>query len=224
MSMYDWAKKEIELACVHERRDSTKEENEWDYGCACYESALKAFNSLLEDGHSGASISLTKHVLVRLIEGKPLTPIEDTDDIWTILDTTADCTTYQCKRMTSLFKKVYSDGTIKYNDINGSYCVNINNSSDTFHGGFIQNIIDEMFPITMPYWPGKPIAVYCEDFLSDWNNGDFDTIGIIYAIKPDGERIDIYRYFKESIRGWDEITVSEYKDRKQMSIDNFKEE
>lgn len=75
MSMMDWAKREVEIASKRERGD--KPESEWDYGCACYDSALKAFESLCGDGHSGFSIGITKGILNRLIEGKPLTPIED---------------------------------------------------------------------------------------------------------------------------------------------------
>ncbi len=48
MTMSEWAKREVEIAC--KRENSNREEGEFDYGCACYESALKAFNSLLEDG------------------------------------------------------------------------------------------------------------------------------------------------------------------------------
>lgn len=36
----------------------------------------------MEDGHSGMSIGITKNILNRLIAGKPLTPIVDTEDIW----------------------------------------------------------------------------------------------------------------------------------------------
>lgn len=78
MKMSEWAKREVEIACKKENSD--RKEGEFDYGCACYESALKAFNSLLEDGHSGYSIGFTKNILNRLIDGQPLTPIEDTDD------------------------------------------------------------------------------------------------------------------------------------------------
>lgn len=41
MSMMEWAKREVEIASKRERGD--KPESEWDYGCACYDSALKAF-------------------------------------------------------------------------------------------------------------------------------------------------------------------------------------
>lgn len=75
--MEQWAKREIELACKHEL--GGKDQTEWDYGVACYESAFKAFKSLIADGHSGFSIHITMSILNRLVEGKPLTPIEDTD-------------------------------------------------------------------------------------------------------------------------------------------------
>lgn len=77
MNMTTWAEREVELACKKENPE--RKEGEFDYGCACYESALKAFKSLMEDGHSGSSIHLTKEILVRLIEGKVLTPIEEGD-------------------------------------------------------------------------------------------------------------------------------------------------
>ena len=76
----DWAKKEVEIACNKENPD--RKENEFDYGCACYASALKAFESLYNDNHSGYSIKITQMILNRLIDGYPLTPIEDTNDIW----------------------------------------------------------------------------------------------------------------------------------------------
>ena len=41
MSMMDWARREIELARAKEKEEL--EEGEFDYGGACYESALKAF-------------------------------------------------------------------------------------------------------------------------------------------------------------------------------------
>lgn len=74
MGMLEWAKNEVAIASKRERGD--KPEGEWDYGCACYDSAMRAFESLLGDGHSGMSIGITKNILNRLIDGKPLTPIE----------------------------------------------------------------------------------------------------------------------------------------------------
>lgn len=221
MSMQTWAEKEIEIACKLEREASGVKNDDWDYGCSCYDSALKAFKSLMSDGHSGFSIGLTKHILNRLIDGKPLTPIEDTPDIWNDISEyrpEEGYRDYQCKRMSSLFKYVYADGTVEYKDVNRYYCVNINNTEVIYYSGLVQRIIDEMFPITMPYFPGKPIKVYREDFLTDRKNGDFDTVGIFYAIKSDGEKVEINRFFKESEDGWDEIDEVEYNERKAIKL------
>ena len=121
---------------------------------------------------------------------------------------------YQCKRMFSLFKYVYADGTVKYEDNNHSYS-----------SGLVRKIIDEMFPITMPYMPGKPIEVYCEDFLTDKKNGYFDTVGVFYALKTENgkqEKIEINRFFREpegdEEGDWTEISKEEYYERKERQI------
>ena len=228
--LLDWSKREVELAC--KRENPERKEGEFDYGCACYESALKAFKSLCEDEHSGFSIKMTQSILNRLINFQPLTPIEDTDDIWNkIGDDDREC--YQCTRMYSLFKYVYPDGTVKYSDNNYYYCVDINDPHCTYNWKTARQIIEEMFPITMPYMPGKPIVVYCEDFLTDENHGDFDTVGILYAIKEEHgkqEKFDINRFYREAEKGEDEegymveISKEEYEERKARKIDRKKGE
>ena len=54
-------------------------------------------------------------------------------------------------------------------------------------------------------------------FLTDERNGDFDTIGTLYGIKPTGERFEINRYFKEEKDGFVEIDRKEYLTRMEMS-------
>lgn len=219
-TMYEWAKREIELACKRKRGHRSK--YEFDYGCACYESALKAYKSLLGDGHSGMSIEYTKHILDRLIDGKVFTPIEDTPDIW------EDCARYdyevgystkQCKRMSSLFKYIYYDGAIKYTDVNRFACTYEGEHGITWHNGLIDKILDEKFPITMPYMPSdRPYLVYCSEALTDPKNGDFDTVAIWYVKKPNGDREDINRFFKEGEEGWIEIDEDEYQKRQEMEM------
>lgn len=79
----------------------------------------------------------------------------------------------------------------------------------------------------MPYMPGKPIKVYCEDFLTDKKNGDFDTVGVFYALKTGNgkqEKIEINRFFREpegdEEGSWTEISKEEYYDRKDRQITN----
>lgn len=169
MSMSEWAKKEIELACKLER--DGKDPEEWDCGCACYESAYKAFQSLIEDDHSGMSIGFTKDILNRLIDFKPLTPIEDTPDIWGVMYSCDgdNYVSYQCKRMSSLFKHVYKDGTVEYTDVDRLVCV-YKDETDGFywHSNVVDKIFNELYPITMPYYPfTRPWIVQCTECLSD---------------------------------------------------------
>ena len=216
-SIERWAENEVAIACCREKPD--RKDGEWDYGCACYESALKAFHSLCEDGHSGFSIGLTKAILNRLINNKPLLPIEDTDEVWSDISDMSglkgeECN-YQCKRMSSLFKYVYADGTVKYRDVDRYHGVNINCPDAPYHSGLIDTVMDELYPITMPYMPAdRAYKVYTEEFLVDPKNGDFDTVGILYVITPSLERVEINRYFKEAPNGFAEIDEAEYVKRK----------
>lgn len=77
--------------------------------------------------------------------------------------------------------------------------------------------------------PGKPIAVYCEDFSTDKKHGDFDTVGVFYALKTENgeqKRIDINRFFREpegdEESDWTEISKEEYEERKAGKISGGK--
>ena len=221
MNMVNWAENDVKIAC--EKEHPGLKEGEFDYGCACYQSALKAYKSLAEDGHSGYSWGVTASILKRLMDNKPLTSIEDTDDTWSrVTCGKDDRTEYQCKRKASLFKTIYDDGRIEYRDRDQFICVDIHDGS-TYILGLINNVMREKFPITFPYMPGNAIEVYCEDFLTDPKNGAFDTVGIIYCKTDDGKE-DIKRYFKKSSNdsGWEEINFDEYMKRKVMA-DKLKE-
>lgn len=217
MSMMEWAKREVEIASKRERGD--KPESEWDYGCACYNSALKAFESLCGDGHSGFSIGITKGILNRLIDGKPLTPIEDTEEVWgePRIDSRDKSKQYQCKRMSSLFKRVAQNGSVTYSDINRYYCTNEENPHVSWHNGFVEKIYDEMYPLTLPYMPNsRPDIIVCDELLTDRKNGDFDTLAVLFIQRFNGEKVEVNRYFKEGEKSFIEISPEEYEERKKM--------
>ena len=228
MKLSDWAENEVRIACKKEAPD--RKEGEWDYGCACYESAFKAFKSLMEDGHSGYSIGFTKNILNRLIDGKPLTPITDKDfyipendeiigDSSEYLKSRGLKSHIQCPRMSSLFREEKLDGTIEYDDVNRAICIDINNPNISYYNNFIVNIALKDFPIKMPYYPpSNEYEIYSEDFLTDKANGDFDTIGIFYMITPELQRIEINRYFNLDGNEPIEISKEEYDKRKAISL------
>ena len=215
MDNMEWAKNEVHIAL--EREASVDDKNVgigYEYVKNCFESALKAYESLCRDGHSGMSISITRNVLDRLIKRQPLTPIEDTEDVWTekFWEREDDQNRiYQCNRMTCFWKHVYPDGTIIYSDNERSCGINMNGPVCTYHSGLITRIVDEIFPITMPYCPpNEPYKVYTEEFLFDARNGDFDTVHIHYIQTPDGDKVDVNRVFIESELGWTEISLDEF--------------
>lgn len=225
MSLETWAEKEIEMACQRERNSAAEvgHQEDAEYGIACYKSALKAFKSLLEDGHSGMSISITRQILNQLLLGEPLSPITGEDDEWEDVSyegmPEGVIKEYQNKRMSSLFKYVYADGTVKYSDVQRVTCYE-SSHDDTqggvpFYNGFINRIIDEVKPITLPYVP-QHFKVYVTECLYEENGGDFDTMMIDYMVNTDRqEEFPIHRYFKEdpTSPSWVEISNHEYQTR-----------
>ena len=217
MSMYEWAEQECRLACKKENPNFDFDSDDFDYGCNCYKSALKAYKSLLEDEHSGMSFSFTRNILDRLMRGEPLTPITDEDFKGGSLIYDADDLTsmglkseIQCPRMSSLFRKETIDGEVTYHDLDRAYCIDIEKPSETFSCS-ATDIVDELFPIKMPYSPKREkYKVYVQTFLTNKKNGDLDTRGIIYLITPDGKKIDINRYYTEKEGKLVEISKDEY--------------
>lgn len=215
MTTLECAENEIRLA-----KDASDDDK---YFSLCCDSAIKAFQSLMDDGHSGCSISITMDILNRLASNKPLTPITENDTFSKACGCPYDgAVDYQCDRMSSLFKTVQSDGTIKYTDIDRItvYDVSSVNPNIGFHNGFVSSIIHEMFPITLPYTPEK-IKVYVDECITDQKNcdGDFDTIGILKVVKSNGAEIQINRYFKlDDESGSTEIAKEEHDLRCDMDL------
>lgn len=210
--MTEWAEREIAAAC--KRENPEWDGKEFDYGCACYQSALKAYKSLMEDGHSGCSFGITKNILIRLLNNIPLSPI--TDDDFHINEKENDLvllgnewlkerglkSDIQCPRRSSLFRSEHLDGTITYHDTDRVYCKDIN-SGWTF-SGYPSRIVDDMFPITMPYMPSdKMYKVNVQEFLLDPKNGDFDHQRVVSVVTPDGKEIPINnpKYIQREVNG-----------------------
>ena len=193
MSLKDWAKKEVEIACKRENPN-------WDgksfaYGCSCYMSALKAFESLCDDGHSGYSFSVTRSILKKLLDNRPLTPITDEDFVnqVSIFD---DKEEYQCSRMSSLFKTVYEDGSVEYSDVNRAYSFDAEFPDDTFTCGFDEDFLDKLIPITLPY---NGTSTKYEIKVQRFDTKDGVEYRAILSIKdPDGKVIPIDKYYRIS--------------------------
>lgn len=210
MTMTEWARNEVEIACKRENLD-------FDYRRACYENALKAYECIGYYGHEYLRFDITRNILTKLMNGIPLTPITDEDFkiVNTIIDDSSKEKRIQCSRMSSLFKKISADGNITYNDTNRVICKINESDKYEFHSQMVDSIIDDMFPITMPYYPTNvPYRVIVDGFIFDGRDNDLDTRGILYVITPDEERVEINRYFKEENGWWIEISQEEYELRR----------
>ena len=72
--------------------------------------------------------------------------------------------------------------------------------------------------VSKPYFPeSKPYKVYIYQGLTDPKNGDWDTTAVFYVIKPDGERVEINRYFDDADDSR-EITKEDYQERERRFV------
>ena len=200
------AKRELEIA---------RKEFNWDeYQMMCAESAYRAYCSMLKDGHSGYSWEVTSLILKQLIDGVPLTPIIDTDDIWS--PCTWDKGKYQCTRYPSLFKSIQPDDNIVYHDTD-RVVISYEGSTALWGNGFASRLIDDMYPIEMPYIPRKNLYIvhaaegkyiYTELGI----DRTCDLLALIYLENTAENKTEkLLRYFKYvPSKGYVEISKKEY--------------
>lgn len=220
MSMTEWAEREIAAAC--KRENPNWDGKSFDYGCSCYQSALKAYKSLMEDNHSGFSFSMTKRILKKLLDEIPLSPITDDDffaDKYESLESDENLKSrglkshIQCPRRSSLFREEDLEGNIKYKDIDRYYCIDAENPSDTFSSS-TANFIDELYPITMPYMPSSTsFKVYVREWLTDKAHGDFDVVEIIGYRDQQGQWHDYSKLIYDDGYGIHTITDEDIKQK-----------
>lgn len=215
MSIDTWAKREVELA-KNEALKSESDNCSTHYICECLNSALKAFNSLLEDGHSGASVEQTLMFLKRLVRRLPLTPIDE-DTTWVKSNVSeSGIVTYQCARMTSLFKDVDREGNITYSDVHRVVCVNKDDlKAPVWYNGFVSKVVNSIYPIKFPYYTSTdPIIAYVSEHTTSVTE-NFDTMCIDSVKLNSGGTVEVKRFFKEdpNINSWVEIDEEEYNRR-----------
>lgn len=222
MGMYDWARQEVQLAKAELKGNKN---DEAQYMIACYDSALRAYEKLMKDGHSGTSFAITRGILEKLMYEIPLTPVEDKEIMWEHAYYCGNESVFQHKRMPSLFKKVNKKtGAVKFSDNNRVLCKNLlDTDSAYFYNSFISRVIDGMFPIEFPYMPTKEKYVaYVTEFLMDPENGDFDTINLVSVKFPNGDARSINLYYKEENGRWSLITQDEWIGRKKKAFEREK--
>lgn len=214
-----WAEREIEITM---KRIAERTAGDTCYDRGCYESALKAYKSLCEDGHSGFSFSATVRILDRLCHNMPLSPITDEDfpkygtymtgRIRTIAEPRMNEESIQCPRMSSLFKSIWEDGKVTYHDIDRVACVNSENMDDTFHWGLASEVIDERYPITVPYYPPTKNTYFV--YVTQFTVNNQDVCSFDKFVEPSGNTVEVNRYFKFIMDSIVEIGKDEFMELK----------
>ena len=203
-------REEVEYAIDCERK-SAVEENDYsflDYVVECYRSALRAYETMAADGHSGMSWGLTRQIFNRLAEGKPLKNLNSYDERpeeWASSNIIPDSfgMLYN-NRYSSLCCRVTENGNV-YSDCNRWVFEAPDHPNIPWHNGFLSNYLDEKFPIQFPYNP-ITIHVRVEEILTDPAHGDYDAQHIIDFADPEtGRKVFVNAYFEEVDGKWQEI-------------------
>lgn len=227
--MLSWAEREIKIAVEREleadKQEAAERGRKWSrrdfsYGGEIYKSALAAYKAMLKGEHSGMSWSITKHVLNRLIDGKPLSPLRGTDDEWTECGIINNQWDFQNVRCSKVFKNVdRKTGEVRYTDNDYVVCIDIDRKEDVHYFYLGAKEVYKRFPIKFPYVPIEtPYKVY--DSVFDCVNaspGTFNTVAIHYIECPNGEKIEVNKFYQE-VEGWGflEISKEDYNKRHRM--------
>ena len=177
--------------------------------------ALEILKCYTDYPHDNVTLSNTQYIVNRLLSGRPLTPIEESDN-WTQIEYKDKCCkAFKCDRMSSLIKFIYENGDVKYSDLSRFICIDIDDNSNQWLSKHVNSIMDDLIPITMPYdTVDTGIAVVCKRGKSNVNldENEYDLEGIIYCILPDGHKVDINRFFKYVDKKCYNISETEFND------------
>ena len=226
MTTEQWAKNEVAIAMDKERKAAEKEGTVGiGYANACYQSALKAYQCMCEDDHSGMSWSITANILIRLLREAPLTAIEEDEDCWTSKESLTG--EDQCLRRFSLFRKKMPDGTYKYHDIElvcTCYAKKDHFCTCTSRKG---DLIAEMFfgpLIKFPYYPPHDryqVRMIEFDNLCDEHGNEICYV--ISAKSPYGETKNIHDFYAFTAEGAKKLKAADVepklskRDQKEMA-------
>lgn len=201
--------REVQLALARNKHDDI-------YGGLCYESALGAYAAALQDNHSGYSWSITRNIIDRMMGDLTLVPIHDEDFVCELGDGTVTT-----PRQTGIFKCLSHDGEISYTDLNRVVGVDLD-SGGCFSSSLCRNVVDELFPIQMPYYTSAtPYKVFVRSFCDKGfpnDDHDFNREWVSHIITPHGERHEVDRTWVHKpgilleITGTDELSERRRRD------------
>lgn len=214
MTILEWSKREVEIAI---NADIDNPNVDIEYNKKLYERVLRAFECLIGDDNY-KSILIGQEILNKLISSQPLSAIYDTPNVWDLIIIRDDATRiYHCNRMSGLVKFVYPNRVVRYSDKERYVFKNIHDGSVTKSFRLLE-IMDEIYPISMPYYREKQLNVYIDSFSTNREYTDYDIVSLIYLEDNMNNRIEINRHFKKVDDNLIEIDFEEYHERNNTQI------
>lgn len=185
-SYKDWAKNEVELAI---------KETETAYIQLAYEMAYEIASKFADCVWNKDVAGRIASYATQLICSRPLTPYEDKEDQWKMIDDNG--LIYEHKRCVSLLKMIDDNRNASYTDLNRLECIEVDTLKTYTDNNHERRLLDEMYPIKFPYLPIGHYTIYTLRFEEE------DTKYIMYhSIKlNDGTIMRLCRYFKIDSNG-----------------------
>lgn len=235
-NLKEWARREVDLVKANLLSAENVNMESTEFIPAEYEAAYRIYCNFLDEFERLKDGKVFKTALIQLLHDENLSPIVDSEDDWILIEgldpgagnDNPEWSIYQCKRRSSLFKKVIYDGDkqcVSFKDTDRAVCIDINKENSMYTGGIGPLVLDEVMPITLPYSPCGKIRIFTEDFkYHEETEDELDTVGVLYFRMPDGTMKEVKRYFKDDHETNQivEISQSEYLSRKKRVEDRMK--
>ena len=196
---------------------------EYERACECgnkvtkeaLDDAVSMFKIVFSKPKSKQHLVLVKGLLNRLTRGLPLTPITMDDFDNTVASEIRGELKHTCARYEGLTATKNSDGTgFTYSDskrvvfYDQSLIKQDESSSiiDILHSranypSIALKLVDDLFPITLPYTPGDKYEVFGSSYSFKLAEGEPDLVEIDFVKTPNGQLVKVDQYYRKTRDG-----------------------
>jgi len=196
---------------------------EYERACECgnkvtkdaLDDAVAMFRTVFSKPKSAQHLVLVKGLLNRITSGLPLTPITMEDFDNTVASEIRGELKHTCARYEGLTATKNSDGNgFTYSDSRrvvfyDQSLINQEESSsivDILHNrahypSIALKLVDDLFPITLPYMPGDKYEVFGSSYSFKLAEGEPDLVEIDFIKTPNGQLVKVDQYYRKTRDG-----------------------
>lgn len=177
--------------------------------------AVAMFKVVFSKHQSKQHLVLVKGLLNRMTSGLPLSPITMEDFDNTVASLSREEHKHTCSRYESLTATNTEDGTeVTYSDSRrvefyDQSLINQEESSsivDILHSrahypSIALKLVDDLFPITLPYMPGDKYEVFGSSYSFRLAESEPDLVEIDFIKTPNGQLVKVDQYYRKTRDG-----------------------